>query len=294
VAAPRNDGEETMKLVRYGLPGEERPGLVDADGKLRDLGAHVDDVDRETVRVEKLADLSALDPATLPEIGGEPRLGPPVNPTTVGKCVCIGLNFSDHAEETGNPIPAEPIVFMKATSAITGPFDPVILPRGSVKSDWEVELAFVVGKRAKYVRESEALSYVAGFATFNDVSERSLQLERGGQWTKGKSCDTFAPMGPWLVTPDEVGNFDDLAMWCDVDGERMQDGTSATMIFRVPKIVAYLSDMFALEPGDVIATGTPPGVGAGMKPPKFLHAGQTMVTGIAKLGEMRNPIRADD
>ena len=283
-----------MKLVRYGLPGEVRPGLIDADGKLRDLGAYIDDVDRETVRVEKLADLSALDPATLPEIGGDPRLGPPVNPTTVGKCVCIGLNFSDHAEETGNPIPTEPIVFMKATSAITGPFDPVILPRGSVKSDWEVELAFVVGKRAKYVPESEALGYVAGFVNFNDVSERNYQLERGGQWTKGKSCDTFAPMGPWLVTTDEVGDFDDLAMWCDVDGERMQDGTSATMIFRVPKIVAYLSDMFALEPGDVIATGTPPGVGAGMKPPKFLHAGQTMVTGIAKLGEMRNAIRADD
>ena len=283
-----------MKLVRYGMPGEERPGLIDAAGTLRDLGAHVDDIDAATVRVEKLADLMTLDPASLPEIGGEPRLGPPLNPKTVGKCVCIGLNFSDHAEETGNPIPSEPIVFMKATSAITGPYDPVILPRGSVKSDWEVELAFVVGKRAKYVPESEALGYVAGFVNFNDVSERNYQLERGGQWTKGKSCDTFAPMGPWLVTPDEVGNVDELAMWCDVDGRRMQDGTSATMIFRVPTIVSYLSQMFALEPGDVVATGTPPGVGAGMKPPTFLRAGQTMVTGIAKLGEMRNEIRADD
>jgi 2-keto-4-pentenoate hydratase/2-oxohepta-3-ene-1,7-dioic acid hydratase in catechol pathway len=283
-----------MKLVRYGMPGEERPGLIDADGKLRDLGAYVDDIDAATVRVEKLADLIALDPAALPEIGGEPRLGPPVNPRTIGKCVCIGLNFSDHAAETNNPIPTEPIVFMKATSAITGPFDPVILPRGARKGDWEVELAFVVGKRAKYVAEDEALSFIAGFCTFNDVSERTFQLERGGQWTKGKSCDSFAPMGPWLVTPDEVGDYDDLAMWCDVDGVRRQDGTTATMIFRVPAILAYLSQIFALEPGDVVATGTPPGVGAGMRPPTFLHAGQTMVTGIAKLGEMRNDIRADD
>lgn len=283
-----------MKLVRYGMPGEERPGLIDGDGKLRDLGAYVDDIDAATVRVEKLADLIALDPAALPEIGGEPRLGPPVNPRTIGKCVCIGLNFSDHAAETNNPIPTEPIVFMKATSAITGPFDPVILPRGARKGDWEVELAFVVGKRAKYVGEDEALSFIAGFCTFNDVSERTFQLERGGQWTKGKSCDSFAPMGPWLVTPDEVGDYDDLAMWCDVDGVRRQDGTTATMIFRVPAILAYLSQIFALEPGDVVATGTPPGVGAGMRPPTFLHAGQTMVTGIAKLGEMRNDIRADD
>ncbi|MFP4270623.1 MAG: fumarylacetoacetate hydrolase family protein [Alphaproteobacteria bacterium] len=283
-----------MKLVRYGLPGEERPGLIDAAGRLKDLGAQVDDIDAATVRVEKLAELRALDPNDLPEIGGEPRLGPPVNPKSVGKCVCIGLNFSDHAAETNNPIPTEPIVFMKATSAITGPYDPVILPRGSQKSDWEVELAVVVGKRCKYVPESEAPAYIAGFCAFNDVSERNFQLERGGQWTKGKSCDTFAPMGPWLVTPDEVGDPDDLAMWCDVDGRRMQNGTSATMIFRVPAILSYLSNMFALEPGDVVATGTPPGVGAAMTPPAFLRAGQTMVTGIAKLGEMRNPIRADD
>jgi len=283
-----------MKLVRYGPPGEERPGLIDAEGALRDLGAYIDDVDRDTVRVEKLADLMTLAPGDLPEIGGEPRLGPPLNPKTVGKCVGIGLNFSDHAEETGNPIPSEPIVFMKATSAITGPFDPVILPRGSAKSDWEVELAVVVGKRAKYVPEREALGYVAGFCTFNDVSERSFQLERGGQWTKGKSCDTFAPMGPWLVTPDEVGDIDDLAMWCEIDGARVQDGTTATMIFRVPAILSYLSQMFTLEAGDVVATGTPPGVGAAMRPPRFLRAGQTMVTGIAKLGRMRNPIRADD
>jgi 2-keto-4-pentenoate hydratase/2-oxohepta-3-ene-1,7-dioic acid hydratase in catechol pathway len=282
-----------MKLVRYGMPGEERPGLIDGAGKLRDLGAYVDDIDAATVSVEKMADLLSVDLAALPEIGGEPRLGPPLNPRSVGKLICIGLNFSDHAAETNNPIPTEPIVFMKATSALTGPNDPVILPRGSVKSDWEVELAFVIGKRAKYVREDEALSYVAGFATFNDVSERTFQLERGGQWTKGKSCDTFAPMGPWLVTTDEVGDYNNLKMWCDVDGRRMQDGTTETMIFRVPKLIAYLSAMFTLEPGDIIATGTPPGVGAGMKPPQYLQPGQTMTTGIEKLGEMRNPIEAD-
>mgnify|MGYP006281364665 CR=1 FL=1 len=282
-----------MRLVRYGKVGEERPGLIDGAGKLRDLGAHLGDVDARALSPEGLAALSAIDVATLPEIGGEPRLGPPIAPSAVRKIVCIGLNFEDHAKETGSPIPAEPIVFLKAASAITGPFDPVRLPRGSTKSDWEVELAFVVGSRAKYVSEATALDHVAGFMTFNDVSERNFQLERGGQWTKGKSCDTFAPMGPWLVTRDEVGDFDDLAMWCDIDGRRMQDGTSATMIFRVPEIIAYLSRMFALEPGDVVATGTPPGVGAGMKPQVFLQPGQTMITGIEKLGTMKNPIMAD-
>lgn len=284
-----------MKLVRYGEAGHERPGLIDREGRLRDLGAVVGDIDGAALAPGKLAELAALDPATLPEIGGEPRLGPPIARRNVGKLVCIGLNYEDHAKETGSPIPAEPIVFMKATSAITGPYDPVVLPRGSTKSDWEVELACVVGTRAKYVSEAQALDHVAGFTILNDVSEREFQLERGGQWTKGKSCDTFAPTGPWLVTKDEVGDFDDLAMWCDVDGRRMQDGTSATMIFRVPAIIAYLSRMFVLEPGDVVATGTPPGVGAGKKPaPIFLQPGQIMITGIAKLGEMRNEIRADD
>lgn len=283
-----------MKLVRYGVQGEERPGLVDATGKLRDLGGIVTDIDAAAIAPGSLAKLQALDPSSLPEIGGEPRLGPPIAPSAVRKLICIGLNFEDHAKETGSPIPQEPIVFMKATSAITGPYDPVVLPRGSLKSDWEVELAFVIGSRAKYVSAADALDHVAGFMTFNDVSERHYQLERGGQWTKGKSCDTFAPMGPWLVTRDEVGDHDDLAMWCDVDGTRMQDGSSSTMIFRVPEILSYLSQMFVLEPGDVVATGTPPGVGAGMKPPVFLAPGQTMVTGIAKLGEMRNEIRADD
>jgi len=283
-----------MKLVRYGPPGEERPGLIDVEGKLRDLGAHLDDFTADTLRLEKIADLMQRGPAELPEIGGSPRLGPPVNPKTVGKLICIGLNFADHAAETNSPIPSEPIVFMKATSAITGPYDPVILPRNSEKSDWEVELAFVIGKRAKYVSEDEALPHIAGFCTFNDVSERNFQLERGGQWTKGKSCDTFGPIGPWLVTPDEVGDHDNLKMWCDIDGERRQDGSSSTMIFRVPALIAYLSNMFTLEPGDIVATGTPPGVGAGMKPQVFLKPGQTMVTGIETLGEMRNEIRADD
>ncbi|TVQ38377.1 MAG: FAA hydrolase family protein [Geminicoccaceae bacterium] len=283
-----------MKLVRYGTAGEERPGLIDGEGKLRDLGAVIEDVDGTTLSPESLAKLQALDPSTLPEIGGNPRLGPPVNPTRVGKLVCVGLNYSDHAVETGNPIPSEPVLFMKATSSITGPYDPVVLPRGSVKTDWEVELAFVIGKRAKYVSEAEAMDHVAGFCVMNDVSERTYQLERGGQWTKGKSCDTYGPMGPWLVTPDEVGDISNLKMWLDVDGKRYQDGTTATMIFSVPTVIAYMSQMFTLEPGDVVTTGTPPGVGAGMKPPVFLRAGQTMVTGIDKLGEMQNPVRADD
>ncbi len=284
-----------MKLVRYGPQGEERPGLIDGEGKLRDLGAHVADIDRTAIAPEKLQELQRLAPTDLPEIGGGPRLGPPVAPASVGKLVCIGLNYEDHAKETGSRIPKEPILFLKATSAITGPYDPVVLPRGSVKSDWEVELAFVIGTRAKYVSEAQALDHVAGFMTFNDVSERHFQTERGGQWTKGKSCDTFAPMGPWLVTKDEVGDYDHLKMWCDIDGERRQNGSSATMIFRVPTIISYLSQMFALEPGDVVATGTPPGVGMGIKPePVFLRPGQTMVTGVERLGEMRNEIRADD
>ena len=284
-----------MKLVRYGPPGEERPGMIDGAGLLRDLGARIDDVDAAALAPATLEALRQLEPGELPEIGGSPRLGPPVNPRAVGKIVGIGLNFSDHAAETGNPPPREPIAFLKASSAIAGPFDPVVLPRGSVKTDWEVELAVVIGTRAKYVAEADALAHVAGFCTFNDVSERSFQLERGGQWTKGKSCDSFAPLGPWLVTPDEVGDVHDLAMWCEVDGERMQEGTTATMIFGVATVLSYLSQMFALEPGDVVATGTPAGVGAGKRPePVFLRPGQWLVTGIEKLGEMRNPIRADD
>ena len=251
------------------------------------------DLDGTTLAPESLATLKSLNPADLPEIGGEPRLGPPVNPKSVGKLVCVGLNFSDHAKETNNPIPTEPVLFLKATSSITGPFDAVVMPRGSVKTDWEVELAFVISKRAKYVGEAEAMDHAAGFCVLNDVSERTFQLERGGQWTKGKSCDTFAPMGPWLVTPDEVGDVTDLKMWLDVDGKRYQEGSTATMIFSVPHVISYMSHMFALEPGDVVTTGTPPGVGAAMKPPVFLQAGQTMVTGIEKLGEMKNPIRAD-
>ncbi|MEO1092078.1 MAG: fumarylacetoacetate hydrolase family protein [Pseudomonadota bacterium] len=283
-----------MKLVRYGPVGHEKPGLIDSGGRLRDLSSVIDDVTATTVDPSTLATLQALDATHLPEIGGDPRLGPPIAPGSVGKLVCVGLNYSDHAKETGNPIPEEPVLFMKAPSAITGPFDPVVLPRGSVKSDWEVELAFVIGRRAKYVAEADALGHVAGYLVLNDVSERSYQLERGGQWTKGKSCDTFAPMGPWLVTPDEVGDVADLAMWLDVDGNRHQSGSTSTMIFGIATVISYMSQMFALEPGDVVTTGTPPGVGAGMRPPVFLRPGQTMVTGIAKLGEMRNTIVADD
>lgn len=282
-----------MKLVRYGLPGEERPGLIDAAGRLKDLGAQVDDIDAATVRVEKLAELRALDPNDLPEIGGEPRLGPPVNPKSVGKCVCIGLNFSDHAAETNNPIPTEPIVFMKATSAITGPYDPVILPRGSQKSDWEVELAVVVGKRCKYVPESEAPAYIAGFCAFNDVSERNFQLERGGQWTKGKSCDTFGPTGPWLVTKDEIADPQNLKMWLKVNGKTRQNGSTKTMVYGVAYLVSYLSQFMSLLPGDIISTGTPPGVGLGMKPPKFLKNGDVVELGIEGLGTQKQTFVQD-
>jgi 2,4-didehydro-3-deoxy-L-rhamnonate hydrolase len=283
-----------MKLVRYGPAGAERPGLIDSGGKLRDLGGVVADIDATAVTPEGLAKLQALDPASLPEVGGNPRLGAPIAPKSVGKLVCVGLNYADHAKESGMPIPAEPVLFMKATSSITGPYDPVVMPRGSVKTDWEVELAFVIGSRAKYVSEADALKHVAGYCVLNDVSERTYQLDRGGQWTKGKSCDTYAPMGPWLVTPDEVGDVANLKMWLDVDGKRYQDGTTATMIFSCATVISYMSHMFTLEPGDVVTTGTPPGVGAGMKPQVFLKAGQTMVTGIEKLGEMRNPIHQDD
>ncbi len=283
---------DNMKLLRYGPTGDERPGLVDADGVLRDLGAHLTDVDAATLAPESLDRLAAIDPLSLPAIGGNPRLGPPIAPRAVGKLVGIGLNYEDHAAETGGPIPSEPVMFLKATSAIVGPVDPIVLPRGSVKADWEVELAFVIGRRARYVERAEALAHVAGFMVLNDISERTLQLERGGQWTKGKSCDTFAPIGPWLVTRDEVGDPANLALWCDVDGERMQTGHSGRMIFDVPTIVAYLSTIFTLEPGDIVTTGTPPGVGAGRTPPVFLRADQTIVSGIDKLGQMRNVVVA--
>ena len=275
-----------MKFLRYGDTGAEKPGVLDADGRIRDLSGVIPDLTGDVLAAPPSFDLDSL-----PVVEGTPRLGIPVaNP---GKMVCIGLNYSDHAAETGNPIPSEPIVFMKALSALTGPNDPVILPRGSQKGDWEVELGIVIGRRAKYVSEDEALSHVAGYTIVNDVSERHLQAERGGQWTKGKSCDTFGPVGPWVVTPDEVPDPQALALSCDVNGERRQTGTTGTMIFSVAHIISYLSQMMSLNPGDIIATGTPPGVGSGMKPPQFLKAGDVMELAIEGLGNQRQEVGAD-
>ena len=279
-----------MKLLRFGPAGQERPGMLDADGKLRDLTAIVPDINGATISPAGLAKLAAIDPATLPIIHGEPRIGPCVG--QVSKFVAVGLNYSDHAAETGSPIPTEPILFNKATSCIVGPNDDVMLPKDSVKTDWEVELGIVIGSRASYVEQSAALQYVAGFCVINDVSEREFQLERQGQWTKGKGCDTFGPIGPWLVTADEVPNLSNLAMSCDVNGERRQSGSTQTMIFNVPFIVSYISRFMTLLPGDVIATGTPPGVGLGMKPPQFLKAGDEIRLSIEGLGEQRQKVVA--
>ncbi|MDQ2148960.1 fumarylacetoacetate hydrolase family protein [Alcaligenaceae bacterium C4P045] len=280
-----------MKLVRYGTAGQEKPGLIDAQGVLRDLSAHIADVRGEHLGADSLARLAALDAASLPEVPGNPRLGPCVAGT--GKFVCIGLNYSDHAAEAGMQAPSEPIVFMKATSAIVGPNDDVLIPRGSEKTDWEVELAIVIGRTAKYVSEADALDYVAGYCVANDVSERAFQIERQGQWTKGKSCDTFGPIGPWLVTRDEIGDPGNLDMWLKVNGETMQQGSTRTMIFGVAHIVSYLSQFMSLQPGDVIATGTPPGVGMGKKPQRFLKPGDVVELGVAGLGAQRQTMRAD-
>ncbi|MBE7366241.1 fumarylacetoacetate hydrolase family protein [Ramlibacter pallidus] len=274
-----------MKLVRYGNPGREKPGLVDADGKLRDLSSVVPDIGPEQLGQVGLARIRKANPAKLPLVRGNPRFGCPV--ANVGKFVAIGLNYADHAAESGVPIPKEPVVFMKATSCIQGPNDPVMLPRGSVKTDWEVELAVVIGTTARYVPMSKALSHVAGYAVCNDVSEREFQLERGPQWDKGKGCDTFGPLGPWLVTTDEIPNVQRLAMWLDVNGKRMQTGNTRTMIFNVAKLVSYVSHFMTLLPGDVITTGTPPGVGLGMKPPTYLKKGDVITLGIEGLGEQR-------
>ena len=274
-----------MKLLRFGEPGAERPGMLDAEGRIRDLSGVVADIAGATLIPDGLARLAAIDPATLPLVAGNPRIGPCVG--TVGKFVCIGLNYSDHAAESGLPVPSEPVVFMKATSAIIGPNDPVEIPRGSEKTDWEVELGVVIGKPAKYVTEAQALDHVAGYCVINDVSERAFQIERGGTWDKGKGHDTFGPIGPWLVTRDEVPDPQALDLWLEVDGRRFQNGSTATMIFSVAHIVAYVSQFMSLQPGDVISTGTPPGVGMGQKPPLYLKAGQTMRLGIAGLGEQR-------
>ena len=277
-----------MKLVRYGKAGEEKPGLIDPNGQLRDLSAVIQDLGPEQLDDASLAKLRQLTPDELPLVEGSPRLGSAVAGSR--KFIAIGLNFADHAAESGLPVPAEPIVFMKATSCIQGPDDVVMLPRGSVKSDWEVELGVVIGKRARYVPEEEALEHVAGYCIINDVSEREFQIERGGTWDKGKGCDTFGPIGPWLVTRDEVPNPQQLDMWLDLNGKRMQSGNTRTMIFSVAKIINYVSEFMTLEPGDVITTGTPPGVGMGMKPPVFLKAGDQMTLGIEGLGEQRQRV----
>ena len=272
-----------MKLLRYGPVGQEKPGLLDAEGRIRDLSGAVPDIAGDALTPAGIARLKGIDPSSLPVVSGNPRLGACVAGT--GKFVCIGLNYSDHAAETGATVPPEPIIFMKATSAIVGPNDDVEIPRASEKTDWEVELGIVIGKPAKYVSEADAMSHVAGFCVINDVSERAFQTERHGQWTKGKSCDTFGPTGPWLVTPDEVGDYDNLHMWLEVDGHRYQNGSTRTMVYKTPFLVSYLSQFMGLRTGDIISTGTPPGVGMGQKPPKYLKAGQTIRLGIEKLGE---------
>ena len=274
-----------MKLLRVGPKGAEKPAMLDATGTIRDLSGVVDDIAGEVLSPVGLDRLRGLDPTSLPAVPAGTRVGPCVG--RVGKFICIGLNFADHAAETGMPVPPEPIIFMKATSAICGPDDDVEIPRESVKTDWEVELGVVIGTRAKYVAEADAMAHVAGYCVVNDVSERTFQIERAGQWTKGKSHDTFGPTGPWLVTADEVADPQDLAMWLDVDGKRMQDGSTRTMVYGVRHLISYISRFMTLEPGDVISTGTPPGVGSGMKPPVFLKPGQEIRLGIAGLGEQR-------
>ncbi|TCR90239.1 fumarylacetoacetate hydrolase family protein [Rhizobium sp. BK376] len=280
-----------MKLMRVGETGKEKPALLDKDGKIRDLSAHVADIGGEAISPAGLAKIAALDPATLPELASG-RIGACVAGT--GKFICIGLNFSDHAAETGATVPPEPIIFMKANSAIVGPNDNVLIPRGSEKTDWEVELGVVIGKTAKYVSEADALDYVAGYCVSHDVSERAFQTERSGQWTKGKSCDTFGPIGPWLVTKDEVADPQNLGMWLKVNGKTMQDGSTKTMVYGAAFLVSYLSQFMSLHPGDVISTGTPPGVGMGMKPPQYLKPGDVVELGIEGLGAQRQTFQADN
>jgi len=277
-----------MKLLRYGPAGEEKPALLASDGTIRDLSGIIQDVDRACVTPDGLRQIAERDPKTLPVVAQVDRIGPCLK--GVGKFICIGLNYIDHARETGNEAPAEPVVFMKATSAIVGPNDNIVQPRGSTKLDWEVELGVVIGTKAKYVSEERALEHVAGYFLANDVSERAFQTEGTGQWTKGKSCDTFGPIGPWFVTADEVPNPQDLRLWLDVDGVRRQDGTTANMIFSVTRIVSYLSGLMTLHPGDVIITGTPAGVGQGMKPPVYLRPGQVITLGIEGLGEQSQTV----
>jgi 2-keto-4-pentenoate hydratase/2-oxohepta-3-ene-1,7-dioic acid hydratase in catechol pathway len=279
-----------VKLLRYGERGAEKPGMLDAGGVIRDLSGHVADIDASVLGPHGLARLAGLDPATLPAVEGSPRLGCPV--ASPSKLLCIGLNYSDHAKEANQPIPSEPVLFMKSTTAINGPNDDVVLPRGSEKGDWEVELGIVMGSRASYVEEGDALEHVAGYVLVNDVSERAYQLENTGQWVKGKSADTFAPIGPWVATKDEIPDPGALDIWLELDGKRMQDGNTRTMIFSVATIVSYVSRHMTLLPGDIIPTGTPPGVGLGMNPPVFLRPGNVMRLGISGLGEQRQQVVA--
>jgi len=283
-----------MKLLRFGPRGAEKPGMLDASGRVRDLSGVVPDIAGETLRRDGLNALHDIDPASLPIVEGIPqqdlRLGACVG--NIGKFVCIGLNYADHAEEAGMPIPPEPVIFNKWTSAICGPNDPIQIPRGSVKTDWEIELGVVIGEPGAYIDEADALAHVAGFCVINDVSEREYQLERAGTWDKGKGCDTFGPTGPWLVTLDEVGDLDNLEMWLDVDGARQQAGNTSTLIFKVPYLIAYCSHFMSLQPGDVISTGTPPGVGMGQTPPRYLKGGEVVTLGITGLGEQRSSVLA--
>jgi len=279
-----------MKLLRYGLPGHEQPGLLDADGTIRDLSRVVPDITGAQLAPDALARLAAIDPATLPAVTGSPRIGPPVS--GIGKLIGIGLNYADHAAEANMQVPPEPIFFLKASTCICGPNDAVVLPPGSTRLDWEVELGVVIGTVARHVTEAQAMDHVAGYCVVNDVSERSWQLERAGQWTKGKSYDTFGPVGPWLVTKDEVPDPQNLALWLEVDGKRYQDGSTRTMVYQVPFLVSYVSQFMTLMPGDIITTGTPPGVGSGQKPPVFLREGNVMRLGIQGLGEQRQQVVA--
>jgi 2-keto-4-pentenoate hydratase/2-oxohepta-3-ene-1,7-dioic acid hydratase in catechol pathway len=280
-----------MKLLRYGNKGAERPGILDAENNIRDLSAVTADIDGRFLASDKYAALKNLEIASLQVVKQPQRIAEPV--ANVGKFICVGLNYADHARESGAEVPPEPVLFMKATSAISGPNDNVLLPRNSTKSDWEVELGVIIGRQARYVDEREAMDYVAGFCVVNDLSEREYQLERHGQWVKGKGCDTFGPFGPYLVTPDEAGDFNNLNLWLELNGRRMQNGNTNTMVYKVPFLIHYISGFMSLQPGDIISTGTPPGVGLGMKPPKYLKAGDVMRLGIDGLGEQRQTVVAE-
>lgn len=283
-----------MKLLRYGPVGQEKPGLLDANGSVRDLSHIIDDLRGPGLSAAAMAKIAAIDPSSLPMVPGTPqedlRLGACV--AGIGKFICIGLNYADHAEESGLDVPPEPVIFSKWTSAVVGPDDDVQIPRGSEKTDWEVELGVVIGTGGSNIDETDAMDHVAGFCVINDVSEREFQLERAGTWDKGKGCDTFGPTGPWLVTPDEVGDYDNLSMWCEVDGHRYQDGNTATMVYKVPHLISYCSQFMSLHPGDVISTGTPPGVGMGQSPQVYLKGGEVMRLGIEKLGVQTQKVRA--